>query len=143
MKSWYCKSNCNLAKQVLLLTIFAQRSIVDVWQGSEFASGPEYPKALNIRLFWICQDSAYVYGSEYASVLNTAKSWKLLCDCWIFFFLVFSSLRSLFFAVQLFYINSSDSRPAVSSPLLCSMLETLEIRRKSRGSEIVSRTHSW
>ena len=64
MKSWYCKINYNLRKQLLLLIIFAQHFIVAILKCSEFTSGSEYPRALNIPLFWICQ------GSAFALVLN-------------------------------------------------------------------------
>ena len=48
VKSWYCKNN--LQKELQLLTIFATYSIVDIWQGSEYAciSNFEYTRVLNM-----------------------------------------------------------------------------------------------
>ena len=45
--------------------------IVDVWQGSEYASDFEYASALNIPGLWICQGSEYASDSEYVRVLDT------------------------------------------------------------------------
>ena len=71
MKGWHCKNNYNLRKELWLLTIFAQRSIVDVWQGSEFSfafwvfQGSKYTSVLNMPgfyiyfWFWICQSFEY------------------------------------------------------------------------------------
>ena len=47
-----------------LLTIIAQCSIIDVWQGCD------NPSVLNIPLLWIYQGSAYASGPTYARVLN-------------------------------------------------------------------------
>ena len=49
VKSWHCGNNCSL------LSIFAKRSIVDVSQDSEYASGSECASLLNIPGFWICE----------------------------------------------------------------------------------------
>ena len=40
MKKWYCENN--LRKQLQVLTIFATLSIVDIWQGSEYASVSDF-----------------------------------------------------------------------------------------------------
>ena len=37
---------------------------------SEYTSGFEYPRVLNIPEFWIYQGSEYALGSKYAKVLN-------------------------------------------------------------------------
>ena len=47
-----------------------KRFIADVWQGSEYASGSEYPRVLNSPGFWIC-----LCGSEYARVLDIPEFW--------------------------------------------------------------------
>ena len=101
---------------------------------SECARVLHMPLVLNVTECWIYQSSEYAgvtQGSEYAWIFSThvfyiaksslnylrtiAKIWKLLCDCKTFFACgrVFSSLRSLFLAVQLFYVNS---KPTVNSP---------------------------
>ena len=65
----------DIAKIIIAVIYFSKRSIVDIWQGSEYVSGSEYPKVLNMPLvlnvpeFWIYQ------GSEYASVLNMPGFW--------------------------------------------------------------------
>ena len=72
----------NSAKKIC--TIFAKRSVADVWQDCEYAWGPEYIRVLNMALvlnmpwllctyhcseytrvlnvpgFWICQDAEYI-----------------------------------------------------------------------------------
>ena len=58
MRSWFCKNNYNLRKQSQPLIIFAKRSIVHFWQGSEYASGSDYAMLLDIPMF------------EYAKILN-------------------------------------------------------------------------
>ena len=64
-----------LAKIIIAVSCFSKRSIVDIWQGSENASGSEYQKVLNMSLvldvpeFWIYQGSEYArvtQGLEYA-----------------------------------------------------------------------------
>ena len=57
VKSWYCEKN--FAKTNAAVKLFATRSIVDVWQGSEYApvSDSEYTRVLNMpgyTGFWIC-----------------------------------------------------------------------------------------
>ena len=60
-------------KITIAVSCFSKRSILDAWQGSEYVSGSEYPKVLNMSLllnmpefldilgfwksfwFWICQ----------------------------------------------------------------------------------------
>ena len=55
---------------------FSKHSIVDVWQGSEYASSSEYIRILNMSLvlnvleFWTCQSSEYASGFEHAKILN-------------------------------------------------------------------------
>ena len=52
------------------VAVFAKRSIIDVWQCSEYVSDSKYAMVLNMLLvlnisgFWIC------HGSKYARVLN-------------------------------------------------------------------------
>ena len=46
------------------------RFIVDVPQGSEYASNFEDASVLNIAGFWIYQGSEYTSGSEYVRVLD-------------------------------------------------------------------------
>ena len=104
VKRWYCKNNYNLRKQLQLLTIFAQSSIVDVWQGSEFASGSEYPTVLNIPLFWIRQGSAYVSGSEYAEVTQGSEY------AWIFSRHVFYIIWLIRYQGNLWKCNSCTAK---------------------------------
>ena len=40
------------------------RFIVDVWQGSVYASDFEYASVLNTPELWICRGSEYASGSE-------------------------------------------------------------------------------
>ena len=58
------QTRLQLAKITLAVTIFVKRSIVDILQGSEYASGSGYSSVLNIPGFSICQ------GFEYARFLN-------------------------------------------------------------------------
>ena len=44
--------------------------MVDVRQGSEYASHFEYASVLNQAGFWIYQGSEYASGSEYVRVLD-------------------------------------------------------------------------
>ena len=49
-----------------MLTVFAKYFLIDVWQGSECASSPQYARVLNIPefwtwlRFWICQGSGFI-----------------------------------------------------------------------------------
>ena len=54
MKSWYCENNFNMRKQLQLLRIFAKRSMLYVWQGSEYICLGFW--------FWIWEASEYVGG---------------------------------------------------------------------------------
>ena len=75
MKSWYCKNNYDFWKWLEWLTIIAKGSIVDIYQGSAYASGSEYAR------FWLCQGPKYAssfwifHGSEYTRVLNMPEFW--------------------------------------------------------------------
>ena len=65
-----------------MLTIFAKRSIIDVWQGSEYALGSEHAKILDIPGFWIC-----LGGSEHSRVLNISvlhRPLNMSEGAWIF-----------------------------------------------------------
>ena len=66
--------------------MFAKRSTLDGWQ--RYALSSEYTRTLNIRMFWMYQDSEYTSGSEYGRFcvthtrfwicLNMPKSvWKV------------------------------------------------------------------
>ena len=46
MKSWYSKNN--LSRSFKPLTILAKRSILDIWQGSEYVFNTEYTWVLNM-----------------------------------------------------------------------------------------------
>ena len=91
VKSWYCKNN--LQKILQLLTIFAKCSIIDVWQGSEYASVSdfEYTRVLNtLGLYrilnmpqyariifehsWICLNMP-----KYVWVCLNLSEWFLFC----------------------------------------------------------------
>ena len=50
------------------MTTFVERSIKDVWQGSEYASDSECVTVLNIPEFWIYHGSEDASGSEYSRV---------------------------------------------------------------------------
>ena len=54
-----------IAKIIIVITIFAKPSIMNVWQGSEHVSGSENAKILDIPEFWIC-----LWGSQYTRALN-------------------------------------------------------------------------
>ena len=60
----------------MAVSCFSKCSIVDVWQGFEYAYGSEYPRILNMSLvlnvpeFWIYQGSEYASGFEYARILS-------------------------------------------------------------------------
>ena len=58
MNSWCYENNCS--RQLFS----RKRSIVDVWQGSEYA------RVLIISEFWIYHDSEYASGTEYTKALN-------------------------------------------------------------------------
>ena len=47
--------------------------IEDVWQVPEYISDFEYPSALNIAGLWISQGSEYASGSEYVKVLDIPR----------------------------------------------------------------------
>ena len=50
------------------MTTFVERSIKDVWQGSEYAFDSECVTVLNIPDFWIYHGSEDASGSEYTRV---------------------------------------------------------------------------
>ena len=96
-----------------------------IYQGSEYAGvtqGSEYAWIFSRHAFYIIElgtkiisKNVILLPQKALNYLKTiAKSWKLLCDCKRKFVCgrFFSSLRSLSFAVQPFYVNS---RPAVRS----------------------------
>ena len=71
---------------IIAVSCFSKHSIVDIWQGSEYASGSEYLRVLNMSLvlnvleFWIYQGSKYASGFKYARILNTSEYW--ICQCY-------------------------------------------------------------
>ena len=84
MKSWYCEHNFNFWKQLQLLIIFAKRSLIDVWQGSKYASVSdfEYISVPNVRrLHRICLNN-------FGTCLNIPKyAWMCLnIPEWLLFF---------------------------------------------------------
>ena len=52
---------------------FCKTLIEDVWQVPEYISDFEYSSALNIPGLWICQGSEYASGSEYVRVLDIPR----------------------------------------------------------------------
>ena len=66
------------------LTTFEERSIVDAWQGSEYAQGSQYvgvlnmPLDLNMPAFWIYLGSEFASGSQFAGVLNMSDLHEVL-----------------------------------------------------------------
>ena len=54
--------------------MFANCSIVDVWQGYDNVSGSEYVRVPNILLVLICQ------GSEYTRILNMPLLYRVLIN---------------------------------------------------------------
>ena len=49
---------------------FCKMLIEDVWQVPEYISDFEYPSALNIAGLSICQGSEYASGSDYVRILD-------------------------------------------------------------------------
>ena len=60
---------------------FSKRSIIDVWQGSKYASGSEYPSVLHSPRFWMClwfwmsQTFRYIRVPNMPQVLNMPGFW--------------------------------------------------------------------
>ena len=74
------------------LTIFAKNSVLNLWEGSEYVSGFEYVRVLNIRKFslmtgfWICVGVRLWKGSEYSrfpcmSGFCVCKHWTRFWIC--------------------------------------------------------------
>ena len=65
---------------IIAVSCFSKHSIVDIWQGSAYASGSEYLRVLNMSLvlnvleFWIYQGSKYASGFKYARILNNQST---------------------------------------------------------------------
>ena len=63
------------------VSCFSKSSIMDVWQGSEYASSSEYPRVLNSPGFWIylwfwmCQSFGYTRVLNMPLVLNIPAFW--------------------------------------------------------------------
>ena len=80
MKSWYSENN--LWKKLQQLTIFAACSIVDVWQGSEYAwaSDFEYTRVLNLPQYaWIIFEHPWICPNmpKYVWVCLNLPKWLL------------------------------------------------------------------
>ena len=66
------------------VSCFSKSSIMDVWQGSEYASSSEYPRVLNSPGFWIylwfwmCQSFGYTRVLNMPLVLNIPGFWICL-----------------------------------------------------------------
>ena len=71
----YFAMTFNLWKHLQPLTILAKRFIVDVWQGSEYASDFEYASVLNIPAFWTYQVCEYARVLNMLMVLNMSGFW--------------------------------------------------------------------
>ena len=54
---------------------FRKMLIVDVWQGSEYASDFEYASVLNIQGLWINQGYEYIRVLNMLLVLNMSRFW--------------------------------------------------------------------
>ena len=67
-----------LAKIIIAVSYFSKRSIIDVWQGSEYVSGSEYPRAVNSPGFWICLWFWMCYSLGYTRVLNMSLILNML-----------------------------------------------------------------
>ena len=52
------------------MSCFPKRSLVDIWQGFEYAFDSEYPRVLNSLGFWICPWFWMCHSFEYSRVLN-------------------------------------------------------------------------
>ena len=65
LKTW----KADIAKIIISVSCFLKCSIIDICQGSEFASGSKYPRDLNN------QDSEYISGSECVRVLDIPGFW--------------------------------------------------------------------
>ena len=72
MKSRYCEDNYNL---FMAVSCFSKQSILDAWQGSEYASSSEYSRVLNSSWFWIYTWLYLEYISQCARVLDTPEFW--------------------------------------------------------------------
>ena len=62
-----------------LLTIFAKSFILDIWQGSEYASGPnEWLKKVQIRIYMQSyQMWSYIKAIQINTVINN-KTWNII-----------------------------------------------------------------
>ena len=59
----------------MAVSCFSKQSILDAWQGSEYASSSEYSRVLNSSWFWIYTWLYLQYISECARVLDTPEFW--------------------------------------------------------------------
>ena len=85
---WFCFQIwviCTSVEHLRVLTIFTKCSIIGVWQCSEYASGSQYARVLNIPLgsqhphilvFWLCSAFSICQSSEYTRILNMLGFWK-------------------------------------------------------------------
>ena len=60
---------------IIAISCFSKCSIVDVWQGSEYASGSEYSG------IWIAHDSEHASFSECTRILDIQRFWICLRFC--------------------------------------------------------------
>ena len=67
-----------------------ERFILDVRQGSEYASNFKYASVLNIAGFWIYQGSEYASGSGYTTIMKYIRvtqgseyAWICLNNSWM------------------------------------------------------------